>query len=127
MTAVFSGGCVYELWQGPNAYGLAMFKHKNPTRRMGRIKAGRVAERRECEGGTLLLFEDLFNLKGRLVGVGGLMAGVDDDADDIGEGSEAVGPSASEGGVHTIEGEVPGSCVDWLAVEQGLRSGAQAT
>lgn len=122
-TEVFSGGCAYEFWQGPNAYGLAMMKRKIPYKALDRAKPGTIAEERESDLGALMLFEDFFNYKEKLASVAngptstveGRMAGL--------EVEESHGLSRGD---TEIEGTVPESCVDWVVIEEELRSGVQS-
>jgi hypothetical protein len=118
MTDLFSGGCVYELWQGPNAFGLALLKRKDPSNRQDRAQPGRIAETRESDSGTLLLFEDFFNYKARLESVTEVPVGVGDGPIASGETAEASGVSSED----FLEIRVPESCVDWSAIEEELKS-----
>jgi hypothetical protein len=119
MTDLFSGGCVYELWQGPNTFGLALLKRENPSNRRDRAKPGRIAETRENELGTLLLFEDFFNYKARLAGVSEVPAGVSDGPTTRRETAKSPGLASED----FVESPVPESCVDWSAIEEELKSG----
>jgi hypothetical protein len=119
MTDLFSGGCVYELWQGPNAFGLALLEHKNPSNKRNRAKPGRIAETRENDSGTLLLFEDFFNYKAMLASVAEVPTGVDDGPTARREAAEA--PSLASEGFDGMT--VPESCVDWSTIEKELNGG----
>jgi hypothetical protein len=123
MTDVFSGGCVYELWQGPNAFGLALLKRKNPSNKRDRAKPGRIAETRENDLGTLLLFEDFFNYKAMIASVTEVPTGVENGPTARRETAE--GPSlASE----SFDGmTAPESCVNWSKIEEELNSGIHRT
>jgi hypothetical protein len=123
MTDLFSGGCVYELWQGPNAFGLALLKRKNPSNRPDRAKPGRIAETRENDSGTLLLFEDFFNYKVRLASV----PEVPMDVGDTSAASREVAEGSSLASEDLTENTILESCVDWSAIEEELSSGIQRT
>jgi hypothetical protein len=123
MTNLFSGGCVYELWQGPNAFGLALLKRKNPSNKRDRAKPGRIAEIRENDSGTLLLFEDFFNYKAMLASVAEVSTGVDDGPTARRETAEA--PSLASDGLDGMT--ILESCLDWSAIEEELNSGVQRT
>ena len=128
MKRVFSGGCAYEFWQGKNAYGLAeLLERGKDNRRLAQRQnhdkqddEGKVAERRETERGTLLVFQDFVNYKTKLAEVGevGVETGVDEAAT---RGLE-YGESGAEGsGEWQIGLSVPESCVDWGEIEGNLR------
>lgn len=120
MTRVFSGGCVYEFWQGSNSYGLAQFEpHAATYDRRNKPKAGKVAEKRESDLGTLLLFEDLINYKAQLAALPQLPTSVNEGLAEQQKMGGAQNPAVRQ---FDIEGAVPESCVDWLAIEERLRS-----
>jgi hypothetical protein len=120
MTDVFSGGCVYEFWQGHNTYGLALFEPNAATYdRRNTPKAGKVAEKRESELGTVLLFEDLVNYKQQLAALARVPIGAKECSTEQQKMVEAQSPTPWQ---FEIEGEVPESCVDWLAIEEELNS-----
>lgn len=120
MTNVFSGGCVYQFWQGSNCYGLAQFEPKAATYdRRNTPKAGKVAEKRESDLGTLLLFEDFVNYKTQLAALPRMPANVNERPAEQQKIVEAQSPTSWK---FEIEGVVPESCVDWLAIEEGLKS-----
>ena len=119
MIEVFSGGCVYQFWQGSNCYGLAQFEPKAATYdRRNTPKAGKVAEKRESDLGTLLLFEDFVNYKAQLAALPQRATSVNERSKEQ-KNMEAHGPTSWN---FEIEGAVPESCVDWLAIEEGWKS-----
>jgi hypothetical protein len=119
MTDVFSGGCVYEFWQGSNAYGLALLERKDTTQgRLGMPKAGKIVEKRESDLGTTLLFEDFMNYKAQLAALPQFPVGVDV--------RQAAGKNTEEASDPTpwkspIERTVPESCLDWPVIEDELK------
>jgi hypothetical protein len=120
MTEVFSGGCVYEFWQGSNTYGLALFEPDAATYdRRNTPKAGKVAEKRESELGTVLLFEDFMNYQAQLTALPRVLTGANEHSTEQQKMVEAQSPTPWQ---FEIEGEVPESCVDWLAIEEELKS-----
>ncbi|GAB7329637.1 hypothetical protein MBLNU13_g01382t3 [Cladosporium sp. NU13] len=120
VTAIFSGGCVYELWQGPNSYGLAQFEPNAATHdRRNTSQAGKLAEKRESDLGTLSLFEDFMNYKAQLAALPQMPTSANGYPAEQQKMGEAQSSTSRE---FNIEGSVPGACVDWLAIEEGLRS-----
>lgn len=122
MTKIFSGGCAYELWQGHNTFGLALLERNDASSRRSVPRTGRVAERRENESGTLLLFEDFMNYKARLAEVLSNSASLDK----LPKTRQAVVDvlAASSEDVE-IEGKIPESCVDWSIIEEELSNSVQ--
>ena len=120
MTEVFSGGCVYEFWQGSNCYGLAQLEPSsaNYDRRNTPI-AGKVAEKRESDLGTVLLFEDFMNYKTQLAALPQLSTSKNERMTEQQKTVEAQSMMSPES---DIEGEVPESCMDWLVIEEGFKS-----
>jgi len=120
MTGVFSGGCVYEFWQGSNAYGLALLERKDTTQgRLGMPEAGKVVEKRESDLGTTLLFEDFVNYKAQLAALSQSPAGVDVRPAAGKKTEEASDPTPWK---FPIEGTVPQSCLDWSAIEDEVKN-----
>jgi hypothetical protein len=120
MIEVFSGGCVYQFWQGSNNYGLALFEPDAATYdRRNTPQAGKVAEKRESDLGTLLLFEDFLNYKAQLAALPKMPTGKDDRQVTK---QEVVEGSTSTPWVFEVEGTVPESCVDWSAIEEKLKA-----
>jgi hypothetical protein len=120
MTEIFSGGCVYQFWQGSNNYGLALFEPDAATYdRRNTPKAGKVAEKRESDIGNVLLFEDFKNYKAQLAVLPRMPTGVNERSAEQQNMVEAQSPKSWN---FEIEGEVPESCVDWSAIEEGLKS-----
>jgi hypothetical protein len=113
MTAIFSGGCVYELWQGSNVYGLAQMERKEADLRIPR-PPGKVAETRHSVLGTLHLFEDFMNYKARLASSSDLPACTDDVLAKAERKAEGGPDSLS--GERTIEGTVPETCLNWARI-----------
>jgi hypothetical protein len=102
---VFSGGCVYEFWQGANGYGLVEMVERGKD-------AGyesRIYERRERVTRTVFVFRDFVEYKARLAEVGSV--GREDDGEIWGGGKEE-GERASKQSWQA-ELRVPESCVDW--------------
>lgn len=123
VTEVFSGGCVYEFWQGPNAFGLALMKRKIPYKELDRAKPGIIAEEHESDLGTLMLFEDFFNYKAKLASVASVPASTIEGR--MAELKMEGSPDLSHGDTG-IEGTVPESCVDWVAIEEELSNDVQS-
>lgn len=120
MTNVFSGGCVYQFWQASNCYGLAQFEPNAVTYDLRNTpKAGKVAEKRESDLGTLLLFEDFVNYKAQLAALPRMSTTVKEHPAEQQKIVEAQSPTSWK---FEIEGVVPESCVDWLAIEGGSKS-----
>ncbi|KAJ8117361.1 hypothetical protein OPT61_g1428 [Boeremia exigua] len=75
MSRVFSGGCAYEFWQGPNNYGMVELVDQeqdrttsaSERRREGALARSdnpmKTAEKRETERGPLSIFHDFVNFK----------------------------------------------------------------
>jgi hypothetical protein len=102
---VFSGGCVYEFWQGANGYGLVEMVERGKD-------AGdesRIYERRKRETGTVLVFRDFVEYKARLAEVGGVEG---EDDGEVGGGGKEKGERSSMQSWQ-VELRVPESCVDW--------------
>lgn len=104
MLDVFSGCCVYEMYNGGNQFGLVQMVGLGGQEK----DEGVVTARRETEFGRLVIYEDFGNLKGAIEGV---RDGVDGEDVEVGGGDE-------EGTVRIweIEGSVPGSCVHWSSI-----------
>ena len=120
MTEVFSGGCVYQFWQGANNYGLALFEPDVATYdRRNTPQAGKVAEKRESDLGTLLLFEDFVNYKAQLAALPQMPTSEDDRRTTKQEVAEGSSPTSW---AFEIEGAVPESCVGWSAIEKELKA-----
>lgn len=113
MTAIFSGGCVYELWQGSNVYGLAQMERKEADLQIPRTP-GKVAETRHSDLGTLYLFEDFMNYKARLASSDELPACTDDALAKAERKAEAEPNTLL--GERAIGGMVPETCVNWAKI-----------
>jgi hypothetical protein len=113
MTAIFSGGCVYELWQGSNVYGLAQIERKEADLRIPQT-LGKVAETRHSDLGILHLFEDFMNYKARLASSDGLPVCTDDFLPKAERMTEGEPNSVS--GECVIEDRIPETCVDWARI-----------
>jgi len=129
MKRVFSGGCAYEFWQGKNAYGLVELlehgKHKrhpvySQNHNHDHDDEGKVAERRETDRGTLLVFQDFVNYKTKLAEVGevGMETGAGGVTTREGEKGEF---GTEDGGEWQVRLSMPESCVDWGEIEGSLR------
>ncbi|CAK3921749.1 Hypothetical predicted protein [Lecanosticta acicola] len=97
MTQVFSGGCVYEMWNGANRYGLAQLIKD------GRSKCKKdIVESRQTEFGELVLYKDFFHYKAGL------------------EATKEVVPSESErfGGAEEGEGGEVVTALDQWRISQ---------
>ena len=111
---------MYEFWQGFNTYGLALFEPNAATHdRRNMPKAGKVAEKRESDLGTVLLFEDFMNYKGQLAALPRIPTDVNEHSAEQQKMPESQSTTPWK---FEIEGEVPESCVDWLAIEEELKS-----
>lgn len=120
MNRVFSGGCVYEFEQGANGYGLVeVLKHTTDTRSAAYQQAlddqDKVVERRETDRGFVLIYADFANYKASLAAVRSAESDWDRDAMGPGVDTAHVSPG--------LEFDEPRSCVDWVQVEQLVRSG----
>ena len=124
MNRIFSGGCAYEFWQAGNRYGLVeLVEHGNDKRRLEYTQDSyddnKVAERRETERGTLLVFHDFVNYKAKLAEIGGIE--VDTGDDESPKAEEDQRESDTEAGGEWQAGlSVPESCVDWSEIERSL-------
>jgi hypothetical protein len=119
MTEVFSGGCVYEFWQGSNSYGLAQLEPSAATYdRRNTPKAGKVAEKRESDLGTVLLFEDFMNYKAQLAALPQLPTSKNER---MAEQQNTIDAQSMTSPESDIEGAVPESCVEWSALEEELK------
>jgi hypothetical protein len=123
LTAVFSGGCVYEFWQGSNRYGLVLLEPNNarvapgiPSLHKG---ADAIAETRQIDSGTLHIFKDFTNYKQRLAETRDVVASADDAPEPV-HGAENWIDSLF--GHKPSDDMVPESCVDWVEVERGIVS-----
>lgn len=104
---------MYELWQGSNRYGLASLKRDIPRSKRTTPKLGSVAETRENDLGTLLLFEDFANYKSQLDSTAGILESAEELPPAKQETTESPDSSLKD---HKIEGVVPESCVDWIKI-----------
>jgi hypothetical protein len=129
MSRVFSGGCVYEFWQGANRYGLVeMRDQKTETRpatyRQAPDDQNKVNETRESDQGLLLIYHDFANYKANLAATKGVEAewnriSADSEAIERGDGSLRQTSWPWEPEFHE-----PESCVDWGETEERVKSGA---
>lgn len=121
MTAVFSGGCVYELWRGSSEYGLAGIERRDAGFISGtpalRREQDEISEIRQLDSKTLYIFKDFTNYQRRLADSSDVIASPDD------------APAPTQGvenwkdqlfGHKPSEGVVPSSCVDWARVERDV-------
>lgn len=73
MSQAFSGGCAYEFWNIVNGYGLVEMPDHSMSpfaRLMARTKdESQVAERRETDGGPLIVYHDFLTHKARLASI----------------------------------------------------------
>ncbi|KAI7159370.1 hypothetical protein KC349_g4200 [Hortaea werneckii] len=139
MTQVFSGGCVYEMWQGTNDYGLVqMIPQTNESgnvpgsraRRAQRAREayqGQIVETRETSWGELQLYEDFRNYQARLREAERMSS-----AEDRGAQNAAAAASDSDTRRKEIPSDledlgdpahVPETCLDWAGIEAALRGG----
>lgn len=118
ITAVFSGGCVYELWQGHNDYGLALLDSKTARATRGFSSRHKgpdaVAETRQLDSGTLYLYKDFVNYKRRLAETSDVVASTDDVPEPIYRVENWMDCLF---GHKPSDDMVPGSCVDWGKLE----------
>lgn len=107
MTEVFSGGCVYEFWQGGNCYGLV----KIPSSRDSAV--GRVIpshHTRDTELGQLLIFDDFENYKNKLRAIQSIEVNtqqhtpLENDSANVAEAARLR---------FERDGQIPESCVNW--------------
>ena len=109
---------MYEFWQGSNSYGLAQFEPSAATYdRRNTSQAVKVAETRESDIGTLSLFEDFINYKAQLAALPQIPTSADESLAEQQRMGKAQSPTSQE---FVIEGAVPESCVDWMAIERNL-------
>ncbi|KAI6993081.1 FACT complex subunit, partial [Hortaea werneckii] len=139
MTQVFSGGCVYEMWQGTNDYGLVQLIPKveesgnvpgSRARHAQRARdayQGEILETRETPWGELQLYEDFRNYKARLQEAERMSS-----AEDRGVQNAAATPSDSDTRHEeapadpqdsALSAHVPETCIDWAGIEAALRAG----
>jgi hypothetical protein len=116
MSRVFSGGCAYEFWQSTNGYGLVEMLEYGSNKRMPAYMQdpdaeSKVAERRETDRGTLLIFNDFANYKMKLAEIDTIEAAPGSESikekDELGEANTGVSGPWQPGF------SVPESCVDW--------------
>ncbi|KAF3051033.1 hypothetical protein E8E11_008109 [Didymella keratinophila] len=131
MSQVFSGGCVYEFWEGLNAYGLVELvdqEHARSTpawaveKRRERALARaddpkKTAEKRQTERGPISIFYDFANYKANLDKTR--------DIDHVWEGDVNESEAAARGNVDTSqrqwpwepENQIPDTVADWMQIE----------
>jgi hypothetical protein len=65
MAEVFSGGCIYELFDGANSYGLVAMPGDGPARWFDYPTNidGKVIEKRETDAGDVYIYQDFANYK----------------------------------------------------------------
>lgn len=113
MMKIFSGGCVYEMWHGPNQYGLAQMVAPGSSE----VDSKSIREQRETQIGTLLLYEDFGNYKAALAATQEVQRVVSPDI--VGRDEEVrtgEGHQDQKQQVLDIPGAIPESCVDWDAI-----------
>jgi hypothetical protein len=135
MSQVFSGGCVYEFWQGPNNYGLVELINQDQGRdtpawaaEQRREKAlarannaRKTAEKRQTERGPLSIFHDFVNYKTNLDATRGI--------EHNWEGDVMEREAAERGNVDLSqrhwpwepENRVPDSVVNWAEIEDVVK------
>jgi len=121
ITGVFSGGCVYELWQGSNYYGLTLLESRNakitPGMASRRKEGGTIVETRQLDSGTLHIFQDFVNYKNRLAETRDVIASADDAPETVDIVDNWMDCLF---GHKPSDDVVPESCVDWKAVERDV-------
>lgn len=139
MTKVFSGGCVYEMWQGANDYGLVqMIPQTNESgngpgsraRRAQRAREayrGQILETRETSWGELHLYEDFRNYQSRLQEAERMSPAEDRGAQNA-AAAAADSDTRREQSSSDLEdsgnpAQVPETCLDWAGIEAALRGG----
>ncbi|RMY71017.1 hypothetical protein D0864_10748 [Hortaea werneckii] len=138
MTQVFSGGCVYEMWQGTNDYGLVQMISKveesgnvpgSRVRHAQRARdayQGEILETRETYWGELQLYEDFRNYQARLQEAERMSSAEDRRAQnaaadpDSEMGHEEVSSDTGDSG--TLP-HIPDTCLDWPGIEAAIRGG----
>jgi hypothetical protein len=114
---LLSGGCAYEFWNASNRYGLLELVLKSGDAQVLGDVAGRIAERRQTERGTVLVFWDFVNYKARLAAVGdkdGDARGREEELEELEDGGVGGGDSGVQGAwPWEPEGYEPESCMDW--------------
>jgi len=65
MAEVFSGGCIYELFDGANRYGLIAMPGDGPARwfEFPTNTDGKIIEKRETDAGDVYIYQDFANYK----------------------------------------------------------------
>ena len=118
-----SGGCVYEFWYEANGYELVELVPQSGSTRVRGDIAGKVAERRQTERGTILVFWDFVNYKAKL-------AAVKDGEDDVEQEEPGTGGDGGDNDDKMQgawpwepEGYEPESCVDWEQLRARMENG----
>jgi hypothetical protein len=118
MARVFSGGCVYELVDGANSYGLVAMPGSNDPRwlRFRTRVDGKMIETRETDAGEIHIYQDFANYKTSLA------EPTDDDP------SSSIMEREAEERFNTDvtqmtwpwgpEYQMPATCIDWDNVEE---------
>lgn len=134
MTRVMSGGCVYELWQAANIYGLAkMLTSLEEAALAGqlppdtprwqsltdikRLEGGEIVERRQTDWGTLFVYEDFMNYKASLDAT----KEVPPNTGPVPRSEDMVKRTLAPlqmkyPGAFRGDGRIPESCVDWAGI-----------
>ena len=128
MNRVFSGGCVYEFWQGSNGYGLVEMLNRETGTKMKAYQQDpddekKVIEKRETDQGLLLIYQDFAKYKAKLVAARCVETNWDrGDRNYEGDGGGNV-DMMQMSWPWEPECQEPESCINWGKIEELVRSG----
>ncbi|RMY91316.1 hypothetical protein D0861_03196 [Hortaea werneckii] len=142
MTQVFSGGCVYEMWQGLNDYGLVQMipraeesgnapgSRARYAQRARNVYQGEILETRETSWGELQLYEDFGNYRARLQEAERMSSAGDRGAQNAvaaaaSDSDTRSGEAPSDTEASAISAHIPETCLDWAGIEAAMRGGNQ--
>jgi len=118
MARVFSGGCIYELFDGPNSYGLLAKPGRTDQRwfQMRLDDEEKIIETRDTDAGNIYIYQDFANYKAALAEPADNNLSWDvmereaeeRDSIDVSQMTWPWGP----------EYQMPATCIDWDNVEE---------
>ncbi|KAF2721640.1 glycoside hydrolase family 72 protein [Polychaeton citri CBS 116435] len=127
MCQTFSGGCVYEFWQGANGYGLVeLLKTSNPSQSAAFQKTlarandpNVVIEKRQRGQDILLIYHDFVNYKNNLATARELEPASQEGMKETSTSLEDNSPTQMTWPWEP-ENQEPVSCVEWRHIEELL-------